>query len=543
MPGDPALLRQERAARHLYIQEIGMKSNRTFKALTAVIMSLCLMGCSSMPSSGPGQEGGQEESSLAAAPEAEGEEEKTPDEEEEKPEEEQESLSAEEEVSPAPAQERRTYTSKQIMDACIYHCLSGMDQWYQLMARMTDGMEEDDIYGDEDSEVEVQLFEPHESVDATIDWYTIDTATWKGTDFFGNEIDLSDALSCLCCDQDVQNLMTAAGCLFSSVYEGFPSELMIEEVGMEDVHMDSFAIQAFYRIGTGTPLMEMRAVDNYYPVGEEEMYALFRNALGPDAEKYLERASEEAGASPYPVLISQDDGYGIMGLTLTDPQYYFRPVSEERDPAGKERRVTAELVYIGNTLARSEGMYEIILSADPGSAWGWSLSRIRAVEPEFQVSSITASSSLDGYPAENLLDQDPGTTWAENEPGYGEGSEITLTAQGPAKIHGIRFGSGFLKSMSLYNENGCPEKYTVILDGKTVVIPGDGWPDELSPLHLEDPYGIDGIINGTDYQNYTYTDSVSFGREFTAQEITIRIDRVRPGTRYQDTCISDIYVY
>jgi hypothetical protein len=54
---------------------------------------------------------------------------------------------------------------------------------------------------------------------------------------------------------------------------------------------------------------------------------------------------------------------------------------------------------------------------------------------------------------------------------------------------------------------------------------------------------VEDIINGTDYENYIYTDCVSFGREFTAREITIRIDKVRPGTRYQDTCISEIYVY
>jgi hypothetical protein len=188
-------------------------------------------------------------------------------------------------------------------------------------------------------------------------------------------------------------------------------------------------------------------------------------------------------------------------------------------------------------------MYEISVARDPGSAFGWSLSRIRAAEPAFKVKSISASSSLEGYPAENMLDQDTGTAWVEDDAGYGEGSEITLRAERPSPVHGIRFGSGFLKSMSLYEENGCPSRYTVILDGKTVIIPEDGLPDDFTPLHLEDPYGVEDIIGGTDYEDSVYTDSVSFGREFTAREITIRIDRVRPGTRFQDTCISEICVY
>ena len=65
-------------------------------------------------------------------------------------------------------------------------------------------------------------------------------------------------------------------------------------------------------------------------------------------------------------------------------------------------------------------MYEITLARDPESAFGWSLSRIRAAEPDFTVKSITASSALEGYLTENLTDQDPGTTRAEDEAGYGE---------------------------------------------------------------------------------------------------------------------------
>ena len=192
-----------------------MKSGRIINALTAVILSLCLAGCGgTMQASAPELEMGQEESTGPEAP-AEGEAEEASGEDTEESEEGEESLPAgEEEGEELPVQERRIYSSEQIMDACIYHCLSRMDQWYQLSARMTDGVEEDDIYGDEDSEVEVQLYEPHEVVDATIDWYTIDTATWKGTDFFGNEIDLSEALSSLYCDRDLSSLMTAAGCLF-----------------------------------------------------------------------------------------------------------------------------------------------------------------------------------------------------------------------------------------------------------------------------------------------------------------------------------------
>ena len=337
--------------------------------------------------------------------------------------------------------------------------------------------------------------------------------------------------------------MTAAGCLFSSYYNDLPQDLFVTEEGLSEAHMDTFAIHAFYRIGTGTPVSELELADNYYYADADEMYDLFRSTLGPGAEKYLERAVEQGSAYVESVIAREDDYYKIMGLTLTDPHYYFRPLSEEAGQAGQERCITAELVYMGNTMARSRGMYKIYLAPDPESAYGWVLSRITAMEPEFIVESISASTTLDGYPAENMLDHDLTTTWAEGDGGYGRLSTITLRAAGPARVHGIRFGSGFLKSVSLLEENARPMSYTIILDGKITIAGGAGWPDEITPLHLEDPYSVDSIINGTDYQGYTYTDSVSFGQEFTASEITVRIEEIIPGTRYDDTCISEIYVY
>ena len=136
-----------------------MKRSRIISALTAFILSICLMGCSgTMQASAPELESGQDgENELSAPGEGEPEDGYGQDMSHKEGEESLFSGQAREGGEENPIRERRIFSSRQIMDACIYHCLSGMDQWYQLRARMTDGVEEDDLYGDEDGEVEVQL--------------------------------------------------------------------------------------------------------------------------------------------------------------------------------------------------------------------------------------------------------------------------------------------------------------------------------------------------------------------------------------------------
>ena len=187
----------------------------------------------------------------------------------------------------APQAERKTFSSRQIQNACIYHRLDSRDLWYPLYAEIEDGVEEDDIYGDSGTEIGVRLFGASEYTDDTVDRYTIDTATWTGTDFAGNAVDLNEALSSICCDEDLQTLMTAAGCLFSSYFSDIPGDVSISEEGLYEAHMDTFAIHAFYRIGTRTPVSETKMDGNHFFANAEEVYDLFRSTLGSDAEKYL----------------------------------------------------------------------------------------------------------------------------------------------------------------------------------------------------------------------------------------------------------------
>ena len=517
-----------------------MKLRKMVHMLMVLMVTLGLMGCGGSPAAAAPKEEESVQSKADADPapqdaEAGG----ITEEKEEAPAEEETAK----EQTPELQAEKKTFSSRQIQNACIYHRLASRDLWYPLGAEIEAGAEEDDIYGDTENRLEVRLFGLSDYKESDVDRYTIDTMTWTGTDAAGEEVDLNEALASICCDEDLQTLMTAAGCLFSSYFNGIPQELSITEEGLSEAHMDTYALHAFYRIGTRTPVSETEMTDNYYYASGEEVYDLFRSTLGADAEKYLEKAVLQGSAYAETVFAKEEDRYKIMGLTLTDPMYFFRPLSEEAGQAEQERCITAELVYMGNTIARSMGLYKIDLSPDPESAYGWVLSGVTAAEPEFIVESISASTTLDGYPAENMLDHDLTTTWAEGEGGLGRESTITLRAAGPARVHGIRFGSGFLKSVSLLEENARPISYTIILDGKTTIVGGAGWPDAITPLHLEDPYSSESIIDGTDYQGYSYTDSVSFGKEFIASEIVIRIQEIMPGTRYDDTCISEIYVY
>ena len=135
--------------------------------------------------------------------------------------------------------------------------------------------------------------------------------------------------------------------------------------------------------------------------------------------------------------------------------------------------------------------------------------------------SASASSSLEPssygtYYASNVMDNDASTAWAEGVAGSGIGSTITLSNYDGSSVSFNQFcmNNGYGKSDDLYVYNNRPSQVTLIADGV-----------ERYAISLKD----------TDYFQ-----GVDLPTTLTCKQLTIRIDSVYNGTRYEDCCISDI---
>ncbi len=136
---------------------------------------------------------------------------------------------------------------------------------------------------------------------------------------------------------------------------------------------------------------------------------------------------------------------------------------------------------------------------------------------------VTASSTLragktSSYKATHLRDYERETAWVEGVEGDGKGETLTFRLDKPVPVSRIGIVNGYAKSPEIYKANGRVREFAIAVNGETrgtVTIP-----DELLN---EERFFFD--IPGT-------LEPVS--------ELTLTITDVYPGTKYQDTAVSEI---
>jgi len=122
------------------------------------------------------------------------------------------------------------------------------------------------------------------------------------------------------------------------------------------------------------------------------------------------------------------------------------------------------------------------------------------------------------HSADRVIDGQTDTAWAEGVDGYGAGEEMTLVLKDSYKISGFRIAAGYHKNEKLYYENARPKTVTVTLsDGSQVFC------SELEDVYAEQ--------------------TVWFDREVVTDAVTIRVDSVYIGSKYEDTVISEIVLF
>ncbi|MEJ1969358.1 MAG: TIR domain-containing protein [Rhizomicrobium sp.] len=125
-----------------------------------------------------------------------------------------------------------------------------------------------------------------------------------------------------------------------------------------------------------------------------------------------------------------------------------------------------------------------------------------------------AAGRTNTYGPQNLFDNDPATAWCEGVPGPGNGQAITVSFSRPQIVKEISFINGYAKSAETFAKNNSVRTLTVT------------WPDgTTSSLGLADrrePY------------------SLPSGHAEPVRGLSLRIDTVNGGSKWPDTCLSEI---
>lgn len=143
---------------------------------------------------------------------------------------------------------------------------------------------------------------------------------------------------------------------------------------------------------------------------------------------------------------------------------------------------------------------------------------------------VSASSTLEAagynYDVSNLTDLDASTCWADGESGNGTGETITFSSGQAQIVRGLAVLPGYCKSEDLYTKNAASSAVRIEYDGQTTEYTID---DADLTYNSSDP------MAGTVY--------IDFGQEIQISECKVTITGVRDGSKYDDCCISEMYLY
>lgn len=122
------------------------------------------------------------------------------------------------------------------------------------------------------------------------------------------------------------------------------------------------------------------------------------------------------------------------------------------------------------------------------------------------------------YVPENAVDGDYNTAWVEGVDGTGAGQYIELDFDAKHAVNGIEISNGYRKRKDLYEKNSRVRTVRICFS--------DGEMEE---------YVLDDVFQGTQ--------RIDFSKAHETEYIRIEIVDVYEGTKYQDTCITDMSIY
>ncbi|MFB6305971.1 MAG: hypothetical protein ABEH43_03110, partial [Flavobacteriales bacterium] len=154
--------------------------------------------------------------------------------------------------------------------------------------------------------------------------------------------------------------------------------------------------------------------------------------------------------------------------------------------------------------------------------------------PKSKIKSIKASSTLKNYKAENIYDGNFKTAWVEGKKGGGIGEWVEIELKEKMNIGMVLIINGYTKSKSIYEKNNKVKKIKI-----------SGVESNRTKSHtLSDkefiPLNNNLLYTFSDKITLTTPGSISIVDKF--KKIRFEIKDIYEGTKYNDTCISEIYL-
>ena len=176
------------------------------------------------------------------------------------------------------------------------------------------------------------------------------------------------------------------------------------------------------------------------------------------------------------------------------------------------------LVTYGGAGSEAGSYFRAVFRVDKTSAFGMSLYSLEKItgNQKFDKLVLGASSELSGgdYQAKNAFDGDPATAWVEGASGTGEGEFIELNTADGSRLNlcAVEIDPGYHKNSDILAKNGWPTSLQI----------------ETDDLYME--------LNCYSTETQTLLFSVPSDTEY----MRITIQQAQAGSKYTDTCISEI---
>lgn len=197
--------------------------------------------------------------------------------------------------------------------------------------------------------------------------------------------------------------------------------------------------------------------------------------------------------------------------------------------AVSENLITAEVAVMAADSQSPEDLCALLaltLTPDDSSPFGATLSGLSPIIGAPEMAKAEATATLKTYKkityfAENTLDNDPATCWAY--PKEGEGAVITLSADEPQTVRGIRLTPAYAKSEKIALANNRVKAIHV----------------ELSDGAAYD-FTVQPDLPGELYGRFA---AFAFDGAHEVTWVSVEVTEVYPGDKYTDTCISEIVLF
>lgn len=187
------------------------------------------------------------------------------------------------------------------------------------------------------------------------------------------------------------------------------------------------------------------------------------------------------------------------------------------------------------------------------------------LEPDFDISirypcalvrgahaSTTLRHAENRYAAENVIDADPATAWAEGAEGPGVGESVTVELANPCLIDSLSIRSGYCRDSVVFRNNARPRKIKLVFLGprrnRCGVVEREPFPaapprNKFVFPERYDCGGDSGAVAQYDLADTMARQGLRLRRPMLAGEITVGILDVYEGDKYEDACISELTVH